>query len=389
MYSNFSFEFQEYPNGSRLGKIITPHGVIETPAFAFCGTRATLKGLFPSQFCKSQILLCNTYHLHLQPGSELIRSFGGLHKFTGWNGPIFTDSGGYQIFSLGYGSVSSEIKGKRCGKRSIIDLSENGAVFRSYIDGSIYTLTPEISIDIQNNLGSDIALVLDECTPFNITESYTYNSMLRSKRWATRSLEHFKKINSGKQALYGIIQGGVYEYMREESAEFINSNDFFGTAIGGTLGRTKDQMYEVLSYTSKYIKKSRPTHLLGIGCISDIINTVEFGIDTFDCVHPTRIARHGGALVNPEQRDIKEREHINILNSKYKNDQDPIDKNCNCETCRNFSKGYLHHLLKSKELLAMSAITIHNVEFMNNLMHEIRESIRSNSFNEIKKKWSI
>lgn len=389
MYSNFSFEFKQYPNGSRLGKITTPHGIIETPAFAFCGTRATLKGLFPSQFSKSQILLCNTYHLHLQPGSELIRSFGGLHKFTGWNGPIFTDSGGYQIFSLGYGSVSSEIKGKRCGKRSIIDLSENGAVFRSYIDGSIHTLTPEISIDIQNNLGSDIALVLDECTPFNITEAYTYNSMLRSKRWATRSLEHFKKINSGKQALYGIIQGGVYEYMREESAEFINSNDFFGTAIGGTLGRTKDQMYEVLSYTSKYIEKSRPTHLLGIGCILDIINTVEFGIDTFDCVHPTRIARHGGALVKLEQRDVKEREHINILNSKYKNDQDPIDKDCNCATCKNFSKGYLHHLLKSKELLAMSAITLHNVEFMNNLMQEIRESIKYNSFDEMKRKWSV
>lgn len=387
MYSKFFFTVKKQLNKLRLGEIHTPHGAIHTPAFVFCGTRATLKGLFPSQFKNSQVLLSNTYHLHLQPGEDLIQETGGLHKFTGWDGPMMTDSGGYQIFSLGYGSVSCEIKGKRNGKKSILDISEHGATFRSYIDGSMKKLTPETSIDIQRKLGADIVLVLDECTPYNITEEYTYRSMLRSQRWALRSLAQFSKHNDESQALYGIVQGGVYEYLRYESAKFVNDNEFFGVAIGGTLGSTKEEMLQVIKMSTDPLDRSRPVHLLGIGCVSDIFNAVEFGIDTFDCVHPTRIARHGGALIRPELRDENNREHINLLNAKYTHDTSPVDPECECETCRNFSKSYLHHLFKSKEILGMTALTLHNVEFMNNLMQDIRNAISNDTFPELKKRW--
>lgn len=386
MYRNFSFNINKQINKIRQAEIHTPHGVIQTPAFAFCGTRATLKGLFPSQFKNAQILLSNTYHLYLEPGADLIEEMGGLHKFTGWNGPMMTDSGGYQIFSLGYGSVSCEIKGKHNKKRTIIDISENGAIFKSYIDGSRKILTPEGSIQIQKKLGADIVLVLDECTPFNITEEYTYHSMLRSQRWALRSMQEFNKHNNGLQALYGIVQGGVYQYLRHESAKFVNDNDFFGVAIGGTLGSTKEQMYEVLSMAMDPLNTDRPVHLLGIGGICDIFRAVELGIDTFDCVHPTRLARHGGALVPPELRPAG-REHINLLNAAYRNQDMPLDPNCDCETCRTFSRAYLHHLFKSRELLGMSALTLHNVEFMNRIMSDIRTSIHNGSFEELKKRW--
>lgn len=387
MYSKFLFKINKEIGDIRQAEIHTPHGIIQTPAFVFCGTRATLKGLFPSQFKNAQVLLSNTYHLYLQPGADLIEKMGGLHKFTGWNGPMMTDSGGYQIFSLGYGSVSYEIKGKRNTKRSIIDISEHGATFRSYIDGSKKLLTPESSIEIQKKLGADIVLVLDECTPYNITEEYTYRSMLRSQRWATRSLSEFIKHNTESQALYGIVQGGVYEYLRKESAKFVNDNDFFGIAIGGTLGSTKEEMYSVLKMATKPLDRSRPVHLLGIGGISDIFNAVELGIDTFDCVHPTRIARHGGALVRPELRNNNAREHINLLNSVYKEDTSPIDSECQCETCKIFSRAYLHHLLKSGEILALTALTTHNVEFMNSLMKSIRDSIINDSFQALKERW--
>lgn len=371
----------------------------------------------------SQIILSNTYHLMLTPGSELVSRMGGLQKFTGWHGPMLTDSGGYQIFSMGFGSVSSEIKGKRnvtSWDRTLIKIDENGATFRSYVDGSIHHLTPEKSIRIQKELGADLIVVLDECTPFNVDKEYTTDSMHRSHRWALRSLEEFKRLDDGTQALYGIIQGGVYEDLRQESVDFVNNHNFFGIAIGGSLGATKRDMHEIVSYTRARIREDRPVHLLGIGGIRDIFHGVRLGIDTFDCVHPSRLGRHGGALVmashwdeaareddfvpsflsqaveNVERRQqqlrvdyerrkahaiekglpvpsepkklqnrrllsvssrksgepLTVREHIDLSKSRMRSDDRPIDANCDCYTCKNFSRAYIHHLIKAKESTA-------------------------------------
>lgn len=387
MYENFSFK-TKYNNGLRTGIISTPHGIIETPAFIFCATKATIKGLTPNMFDDSQIILSNTYHLFIEPGSDLVAEHGGLHKFMGWNKPMLTDSGGYQIFSLGYGSVSSEIKGAREFKnKTLLKINENGAIFRSYRNGDKKLLTPELSIQIQNKLGADIILTLDECTPFCFSKEKTTKSMHRSHRWELRSLEEFKKLPTDNQALYGIVQGGVYEDLRIISTNFVNQNDFFGVAVGGSLGATKEQMYDIVNFTMSRLRKDRPVHLLGIGNIADIFNGVQNGIDTFDCVHPTRIARHGCALVMREYRDRDDKEHINLNNSKYKNDMSPIDTTCDCYTCKNFTKAYLHHLIKSEEMLYMSAITIHNIHFMNRLMKKIRTSVNDGTFDQLYKYW--
>jgi queuine tRNA-ribosyltransferase len=305
-----------------------------------------------------------------------------------WDGPLFTDSGGYQIFSLGHGSVASEIKGKRMGTRpkTLLKINEDGAKFKSYIDGSYHLLTPEKSIAIQRDLGADLIVVLDECTPFHVDKDYTAKSMRMSHRWALRSLEEFKRGNDGRQALYGIIQGGIYSDLRKESAEFVNNNNFFAHAIGGSLGASKDQMHEIVGTAMQELSKERPVHLLGIGGVSDIFNGILYGIDTFDCVHPTRLARHGGALV-PASLGISLKEHVNIRNSRFKEDESPIDSSCNCSTCKNYSLGYLHHLFKAEEMLGLQALTVHNVYFMNRLMHAIRDAIKNNRIDEERKFW--
>ena len=382
-------------NKARTGILSTPHGKIETPAFIFCATKAALKSLTTEDAKKNntQIILSNTYHLMLQPGSDLISKHGGLHKFTGWSGPMLTDSGGYQIFSLGYGSVSNEIKGKRSSsnfKKTLLNITEEGAIFKSYIDGSNLLLSPEKSIQIQRDLGADLIVVFDECTPFNVDKKYTYNSMLRSHRWAKRSINSFhskikynpKEGSAGPQAIYGIIQGGIYKDMREESINFNqNKIDTFGIAIGGSLGSNKEEMKEVVNFTASKLKDIRPIHLLGIGDPIDIWTFVEQGIDTFDCVSPTRLARHGSALVKGK------RGKINIKNTTYKTKMYPIDNECQCYTCRNFTLSYLYHLFVSQELLALQLLTNHNVYFMNNLMKTIRVSIKENNFNEKRKEW--
>ena len=241
----------------------------------------------------------------IQPGEDTVEKLGGLHKMMNWNGPMLTDSGGYQIFSFGYGSVAEEIKGNRkqsgLNKTNGVKITEEGAMFRSYFDGSKQFLTPERSIQIQKKLGADLILVLDECTPFHVSEKYTKKSMDMSHRWAMRSLAEFNKINDGSQQLYGIIQGGIYPHLRKESCEFVNSQAFFGNAVGGSLGQNKEQMHEVVGIAMATLNRDRPTHLLGIGGVADIFNGVRYGIDTFDCVHPTRLARHGGALM--KQKD--------------------------------------------------------------------------------------
>jgi queuine tRNA-ribosyltransferase len=399
MYPSFNFEIlNRDPNSAaRCGKLVTPHGVVETPNFIFCATKAAIKGINPTEMKaeNTQIILANTYHLMLQPGAEIVKKLGGLHKMMGWNGPMLTDSGGYQIFSLGHGSVANEIKGKRMSKRpkTLLKISEEGAKFKSYIDGSYHTLTPEKAIQIQRDLGADIILVLDECTPFHVDKDYTANSMRLSHRWALRSLEEFKKENDHKQSLYGIIQGGIYEDLRKESASFVNDQAFFGHAVGGSLGADKNQMHDIVATTMSMLSPNRPVHLLGIGGISDIFNGVKHGIDTFDCVHPTRLARHGGALVPYSlkliENDNSRTEHFNLLNTRFKVDERAIDPECNCSTCKNFSRGYLHHLFKAQEILALQALTAHNVHFMNRLMHSIRNAIIHGTLEQERKKWLV
>jgi queuine tRNA-ribosyltransferase len=397
MYPNFNFEIiNRDPNSNaRCGKLTTPHGIVETPNFIFCATKAAIKGLSPTAMKaeNTQIILANTYHLMLQPTSEIVKQLGGLHEMMGWDGPMFTDSGGYQIFSLGHGSISSEIKGKRNSTRpnTLLKITEEGAKFRSYIDGSLHLLTPEKAIQIQRNLGADLIVVLDECTPFHVDKTYTANSMHMSHRWALRSVEEFKRENNYAQALYGIIQGGVYEDLRKESADFVNSNEFFAHAIGGCLGSDKNQMHNIVGTTMSMLSQNRPVHLLGIGGVSDIFNGIIHGIDTFDCVHPTRLARHGGALVPHSlkliEADPSKTEHFNLLNNRFRSDEKAIDPECGCSTCKHFSRGYLHHLFKAKEILGLQALTAHNVHFMNRLMQSIRNAIKDGTLEQERKKW--
>jgi len=391
------FEFTVLKNGpdaARLGLLHTPHGTVETPAFIFCATRAAMKSLTIEQLrtANTQIILSNTYHLMLQPGAESVHAQGGLQKFSGWRGPMLTDSGGFQIFSLGSGNVADEIKGRRLlgQEKTLLELGEEGARFRSYIDGKKYLLSPEESIRIQRNLGADLIVVLDECTPYHVDKSYTQASMERSHRWALRSLQEYLHHDDGSQKLYGIVQGGVYPDLRKESVDFVNNNQFFGHAVGGSLGASKQQMYDIVGLTMSMLSKDRPVHLLGIGGVEDIFNGVLHGIDTFDCVHPTRIARHGGALVKPWNRsDNLSREHLNMRNSQYKLDQAPIEPDCACATCANYSRGYIHHLLKTEAGLAYTLLAQHNAFFMNNLMQTIRNALRNNQFKELRKIWCI
>lgn len=394
--SLFSFNIlQQGPMASRLGRLATPHGLVETPAFIFCATRAAMKSVTVTQLkaCHTQIILSNTYHLMLQPGSEVVRHFGGLQKFTGWHGPMLTDSGGFQIFSLGHGSVADEIKGRRrsINNNTLLNITEKGAVFRSYVNGLQYALTPEASIRIQQDLGADLIVVLDECTPFHVDKAYTEASMERSHRWALRSLATHQALDNGSQKLYGIIQGGVYPDLRQRSCDFVNSHPFFGHAIGGSLGADKMQMAEVVAFTMSHLSRERPVHLLGIGGIQDIFSGVLQGIDTFDCVHPTRVARHGGALVKPWnrlERDLR-REHLNLKNSQYRLNDYPIEPDCACLTCQQYSKGYLHHLFKTEALLAFTLVTEHNVYFMNDLMQRIRVAIASGKLMELLNIWNM
>lgn len=367
-------------SNARLGIIRTPHGNVLTPAFIFCGTKANIKGITIDQVKNehTQIILSNTYHLLLQPGPDIIKRSNGLQTFTGWNGPMFTDSGGYQVFSLGYGSVSSEIKGTHLlpKNKTLLKITENGAVFRSYIDGQVINLTPEISIKTQIDLGADIIVCLDECSPFHISKRATELSMLRSIRWGMRSLDEFNR-HETKQGLLAVIQGGIYEDLRKESAAFANSNNFFGYAIGGSLGKTVEQMQEIVRMTKEMLDKNRYVHLLGIGGIKDIFHGVKCGIDTFDCVTPTRIARHGIALIKHGNN------HLNLCKNTVAYDISPIISNCNCYTCRHFSKSYIHHLLRAHEILGGILITIHNIRFMNQLMEDIRKGIQDNDLNAI------
>ncbi|EFI42243.1 tRNA guanosine(34) transglycosylase Tgt [Peptoniphilus sp. oral taxon 386] len=346
---------------ARLGKIKTTHGEIETPIFMPVGTRATVKTMTPEELkeLEAQIILSNTYHLYLKPGMEIIEKAGGLHKFMNWDKPILTDSGGFQVFSL-----SNNRK-----------ISEEGVEFRSHIDGSKKFLSPEISVDIQNTLGSDIMMCFDECAPYPSSYEYILNSMNRTTRWARRCKDHHKNVDN--QALFGIIQGGMYKDLREISAKDLVALDFPGYAVGGlSVGEPLELMNEILDFTTDFMPKNKPRYLMGVGSPDYLFEAVERGIDMADCVLPTRIARNGTVITSKGKLVIK--------NAKYKDDFTPIDDECDCYTCKNYSRAYIRHLFNVDEILALRLATIHNLHFLINLMKKIRESIKNDTFMEFK-----
>jgi queuine tRNA-ribosyltransferase len=393
-YPSFNFEIthQKSDERARLGKLTTPHGAIETPNYIFCGTKAAIKGLSPVQMREAQtdIILSNTYHLMLQPGADLIEKMGGLHKFMGWDGPMLTDSGGFQVFSLGEGTMANEIKGKKTGSdgsgegknRNLLEITEEGAVFRSYIDGRKIKLTPESAMDIQRKLGADLLMQFDECTPYHVDKSYTARSMEMSMRWGDRCLSRFAQFDNGAQAVYGIVQGGVYEDLRRASSDYIRNRPYFGTAIGGCLGGTDEEMYNDALCSLERAAQERPVHFLGIGRIKDVFTFVRLGVDTFDCVIPTRLARHGTAFLKGQKGET-----INLKNVRFREDHTPLDPRIDLPCSNYYSKAYIHHLLKAGEILGMQILAQHNVATINMLMREIRAAIKTDTLGILQKDW--
>lgn len=391
-YPNFGFDItlQRPGQRARLGMLKTPHGTIETPNYIFCGTKAAIKSLSPSQMreAKTDIILANTYHLMLQPGADLIEKMGGLHKFTGWDGPMLTDSGGFQVFSLGEGTMANEIKGKKSGggdsdrNKSLMGITEEGASFRSYVDGRKINLTPEDAMDIQRKLGADLLMQFDECTPYHVDKEYTARSMEMSMRWGDRCLKQFERHDNGAQAVYGIVQGGVHEDLRRASSAYTKDRAFFGTAVGGCLGGTDEEMYNAALWALEGTAQERPVHFLGIGRIKDVFTFVRLGVDTFDCVIPTRLARHGTAF-----RKGQKGETINLKNARFRDDPEPLDGRIDLPCSNYFSKAYIHHLLKAGEILGMQILAQHNVATINMLMREVREAIRNDTLDQLEKEW--
>lgn len=399
MASTFQVLKKDSKSHARLGLLTTPHGQIETPNFIPVGTQATVKALTPRDLKEIgvQIIFANTYHLWLRPGEKTVKNLGGLHKFMGWNGPIITDSGGFQVFSLGLGleqgvgkianifpeeetlnqksqiSSNNDQKNPKFqvpnpkSKKSLVIIDDEGVTFQSHLDGSTLRLTPEKSIQIQEDLGADIILAFDECTsPLNDYE-YTKLAMERTHRWAKICLDTKTR---NDQALWGIVQGGAFEDLRKESSQFIASLPFDGFAIGGSLGKSKEDMHKVLDWTVPFLPNNKPRHLLGIGELNDITEGVKRGVDLFDCVIPTRLARNQTALSSHGS--------LHLINAEFKENPQAIDKNCSCYTCQNFSLAYLNHLYRANEILAIELTAIHNVKFMMDFMQNIRESIRNN-----------
>ena len=351
----FEFNLLARQEKARAGVFKTPHGDLQTPVFAPVGTQATVKTLTPEHLKEigASLVLSNTYHLYLRPGDELIAELGGLHKFMQWPNPMLTDSGGFQVFSL------SDTR----------KIDDDGVTFKSHVDGSTHRFTPERSIQIQNNLGADIIMAFDECSDPN-DRNYSATAMERTHRWAERSLEAHKRPD---QALFGIIQGGVDPDLRAKSAEFISSLPFPGIAIGGlSVGETKEEMHSTLDLVTPLLPENKPRYLMGVGTPEDLINGIARGIDIFDCVLPTRLARHNAAF-SSEGR-------LNLMNAVYARDPRPIDETCDCYTCRTFTRAYIRHLISAKEILAGTLLSIHNLHTMINLVNNIKASILDGSF---------
>jgi queuine tRNA-ribosyltransferase len=366
---------------ARAGVLRTAHGEVRTPAFVPLATKATVKGLTPHEVrdLGYDMVLGNTYHLFLEPGHERIAGLGGLHEFMRWEHPIITDSGGFQVFSMGHGTVADEIKGRAAhgGERhgKTLKITEDGVKFRSHIDGSEKFLAPEDSMAVQAALGSDIALVFDECTPFNVSKDYTARSTERTHRWLERCLDWHDAHGPEGQLVYGIVQGGVYEDLRQESARVVASSRVDGIAIGGSLGADKPQMYEVVEMATSVLgggAESRPRHLLGIGDIDDLIRGTELGIDTFDCAMPTRLGRHGVALIP----DPDKRWRVDLTAGRFKDSDEPIYEGCPCPTCADgYTRGYLRYLVNNRELTGLRLLVVHNLAFVRRTMTRLRQAI--------------
>lgn len=360
----FELLHKESHSAARRGRITTPHGTIETPVFMPVGTQATVKAMKPEDVEKTgaEIILGNTYHLYLRPGADIVEEAGGLHKFMNWNKSILTDSGGFQVFSLG----------------KFRKITEEGVKFKSYIDGSSHMMGPEESIAVQNSLGSDIMMAFDECIPYPADRTYTKNSLERTTRWLERCIK--ANNNPDTQALFGIMQGGMYQDLRKQSADEITQFDLPGYSIGGlSVGEPKEQFLEVLDYCVDYLPENKPRYLMGVGTPDYLFEGVERGVDMFDCVLPTRLARHGMAMTSHGDISIKNAEHIRSW--------EPLDSECDCYVCRNYSRAYIRHLFKSDEILSSMLISEHNIHFLVNTMAKMRKAIEEDRFLEYKKEF--
>jgi queuine tRNA-ribosyltransferase len=376
--SAFEITARDAGSRARAGVLRTAHGAVRTPAFVPLATKATVKGLQPVEVAALgfDMVLGNTFHLMLDPGAELIAHFGGLHRFMGWDGPIITDSGGFQVFSMGHGTVADEVKGRSpfggARKGGVFGIEEEGVTFRSHIDGSARFMAPETSMEVQAALHSDIALVFDECTPFHVDRDYTARSTERTHRWLERCLAWHAEHGPRDQLVYGIVQGGVLEDLRVASAQVVDASAVDGVAIGGSLGAEKAQMYEVVGWATAALADAKPRHLLGIGDIDDLIRGVELGIDTFDCAMPTRLGRHGVALVPDPER----RWRVDLTGARWKLSEEPIMEGCPCPACAGgHPRGYLRYLLKASELTGMRLLTLHNLAFVSRLMARLRTAV--------------
>jgi queuine tRNA-ribosyltransferase len=352
---------------------------VRTPAFVPLASTGTVKTLHASEVAALgyQMVLGNTFHLLMQPGPDYVRELGGLHDFMGWRGAIVTDSGGYQVFSMGHGSVAEEIKRRRPpGESRVLSIDEEGVRFRSYVDGRERFMGPETSMEVQAALGSDVALAFDECTPFHAERDYTARSMERTHRWLDRCLAWHSEHAPEWQLLFGIVQGGVHEDLRGRSAAYVGEAPVAGVAIGGSLGRTKEQMREVLGWSLAPLPEERPRHLLGIGDIDDVLHAVAAGIDSFDCATPTRLGRHGTALVP----DPEARWRLDLTRPGSRGSGQPIADGCPCPACTEHTRGYLHYLTRAGEPTAARLVTLHNLTFMAKLMDGIRAAIEGGEF---------
>lgn len=377
---SFTVRTRSSDSRARTGTLHLARGDVRTPAFVPLATRGAVKGLEPHEVAALgyELILGNTFHLMLAPGAELVREFGGLNEMMRWPGSIITDSGGFQVFSMGHGAVADEIKGRgrgADGDGKIISIDEQGVRFRSYVDGHERFMGPEDSMAVQAALGSDIALAFDECTPFHVTRDYTARSTERTHRWLERCLRWHAEHGPAGQLLYGIVQGGIEHDLRLQSAATVAASGCRGVAIGGSLGRDKAQMHEVVAWTTAELERRAPglpRHLLGIGEIDDLIAGVELGIDTFDCAMPTRLARHGVALVP----DPSGRWRVDLFKGRFSHSHEPILEGCPCPACAGgYSRGYLHYLLRARELTAARLLTLHNLSLVARLMRDLRDAV--------------
>jgi len=384
----FDIQHRDARSRARSGVLRLAHGEVRTPAFVPLATKGVVKGIEPREVAALgyDMVLGNTFHLFLAPGHELVAEQGGLHEFMRWSGPIITDSGGFQVFSMGHGTVADEVKGRaptgadRAG--AILSIEEEGVRFRSYIDGGERFMAPETSMEIQAALGSDIALAFDECTPFHVDRDYTERSTERTHRWLERCLAWQDEHGRGDQTFYSIAQGGVYEDMRRGSTRIVAQSRAPGVAIGGSLGADKAQMYEVVAWATdelEAVAPQKPRHLLGIGDIDDLVRGVELGIDTFDCAMPTRLGRHGMAIVP----DPEKRWRVDLTKGRWKHAKEPIMEDCPCPACAGgYSRAYLHYLFAARELTALRLVTLHNLAFIARLMADLRAAIAGGTLAE-------